>query len=214
MISQSIIDAQVAALLEGVPDGADLDEQQVILINYALRAGAAALDPAGALEWQNRALAAGISGEQLHEAVTLMSSIGVHTFFESSRQLARAAVPPEDWGPLDEERQQLWDKYVGSSTYWTAMEEEIPGFLESLLRMSPLVFGEFIRYVGIPFRTRLFSNLTKELISMAADACPAHQYLPGMRMHLKNAIRGGAGRLAIEHTMRIAAQSPGHVGVA
>ena len=74
-------------------------------------------------------------------------------------------------------------------------------------------FVAFIEFVGVPFRSRNVSTVTKEIISMAADACPAHQYLPGMRMHLRNALRMGAGRKAIEHAMRIAGESPGHVGV-
>lgn len=213
MISRETIDAQVAALLEDVPDGDDLDETQVILLNYALRVCGSALDVEGAAQWQGRALDAGISPAELHEVVTLMSAIGVHTFFEASRSLAAASQPADAWPPLDEHRQQLWDRYVGSTKYWTSMEQEIEGFLESLLRMSPEVFEAFIRYVGVPFRSGLVPNLTMELISMAADACPAHQYLPGMRMHLRNAVRGGAGRRAIERTMQIAAHSPAHVGV-
>lgn len=214
MINQATIDAQVQALLDGVPDGDDLDDLQVILLNYALRVCGSALDVEGASEWQRRALDAGVTTDELHEIVTLMSAIGVHTFFEASRALALASRPPGGWPPFDEHRQQLWDRYVGSRKYWTSMEQEIDGFLEALLRMSPEVFEAFISYVGIPFRSGLVSNLTMELISMAADACPAHQYLPGMRMHLRNAVHGGAGRRAIEHTMRIAAQSPSHVGVA
>lgn len=213
MISRETIDAQVAVLLVDVPDGDDLNETQVILLNYALRVCGSALDVEGAVQWQRRALDTGISPAELHEVVTLMSAIGVHTFFEASRSLAAASQPAGGWPPLDEHRQQLWDRYVGSTKYWTSMEQEIEGFLESLLRMSPEVFEAFIRYVGVPFRSGLVPNLTMELISMAADACPAHQYLPGMRMHLRNAVRGGAGRRAIEHTMQIAAHSPAHVGV-
>jgi alkylhydroperoxidase/carboxymuconolactone decarboxylase family protein YurZ len=138
----------------------------------------------------------------------------VHVFFESSRALAAMAEPAGGWGPLDGERQALWDTYVANRKYWSSMQTEIPGFLESLLRMSPRAFEAWIKFVGLPFQTRLVPNLTKELIAMASDACPAHQYLPGMRLHLRNALHGGAGRLAIEHTMRIAAASPGHVGVA
>jgi alkylhydroperoxidase/carboxymuconolactone decarboxylase family protein YurZ len=214
MISQNEIDRQVSALLEGVPDGDDLDAQQIILINYALRACSSVLDVAGANEWAARALATGVTTDQLHEVVTLQSAIGVHVFFESSRELASLARPAEGWGAFDYERQALWDTYVGNREYWTSMQTEIEGFLESLLWMSPSVFEAWMQFVGLPFKTRLVPNLTKELIAMASDACPAHQYLPGMRMHLRNAVRGGAGRLAIQHTLRIAAVSPSHVGVA
>jgi hypothetical protein len=214
MINQDEINRQVAELLAGVPDGADLDEQQIILINFALRACSSALDVKGASEWAERGVAAGITVDQLHEVVTLQSASGVHVFFESSRELAAMAEPAGGWGPWDDERRALWDKYVADRGYWRSMQIEIPGFLESLLRMSPSGFETWIKFVGLPFQTRLVSTVTKELIAMASDACPAHQYLPGMRMHLRNALYGGAGRLAVEHAMRIAAASPGHVGVA
>src|SRR5258705_4600964 len=81
MISQATIDAQVQALLDAVPDGEDLDDLQVILLNYALRVCGSALDVEGASEWQRRALDAGVTTDELHEIVTLMSAIGVHTFF-------------------------------------------------------------------------------------------------------------------------------------
>ncbi|MEU6643549.1 carboxymuconolactone decarboxylase family protein [Saccharomonospora sp. NPDC046836] len=213
MYDQARIDQEVDSLLQGVSLGDDLDDEQVILLSFGLRACATALDVGGADEWMKRGLAQGIAAEKFHEIVTLMSAIGVHVFFESSRALAAAIAPDDGWGAMDDRRQTLWDKYVGSRKYWTSMQAEIPGFLDALLRMSPEVFEAFITFVGIPFKSQNVPILTKEIISMAADACPSHQYLPGMRMHLKNAIRMGAGQRAIKHAMRIAAESPLHVGV-
>lgn len=214
MIDQNVIDAQVAELLDGVPDGEGLDERQVLLIGYGLRCTGSALDVAGTLEWQERALAFGISVEELQEVVTLQSSAGMHAYFESTRELAKAAEPRGGWGPFDAERQALWDRYVGTRRRWTSMQTEIPGFLEALLRLSPQAFEAFINYVKLPFASPAVDNLTHEMIAMASDASPAHQYLPGMRMHLRNAVQAGSGRLAIEHAMRLAAESPNHVGVA
>jgi hypothetical protein len=49
---------------------------------------------------------------------------------------------------------------------------------------------------------------------MAGDATPSHRYLPGMRLHLANAVRRGAGRTAILHALDLAAEAPAHPGVA
>jgi alkylhydroperoxidase/carboxymuconolactone decarboxylase family protein YurZ len=213
MIDEAEISAAVSALLEEVEDGEDLDPTQVLLINVALHTSAMALDADGAREWIGRALEAGVTSDQVQEVITLISGMGVHAFFEASRALAERAAPAGGWGPFDPERQAIWDRRIASTKYWTTMQEELPGFLESLLRMSPDAFEAFIDYVGLPFRSRHVSMITKELIGMAADACPAHIYLPGMRMHLRNAVRLGAGRVAIRHTMQIAAASPRMVGV-
>ncbi|OZE96797.1 hypothetical protein CH300_27905 [Rhodococcus sp. 15-1154-1] len=212
-VSQQQVDTQAARLLKGVPDGDGLTEIQVALIQFALRATSSSLDTLGSRRWAERAVAAGATFDQLHEIVTLQSSVGVHAFFESSRALASAARPEGGWPPLDEQRQHLWDKHIGGTKYWTTMQEEIPGFLESLLRMSPEAFEGFITYCGLPFRAQLVPNITKELISMASDAATAHRYLPGMRMHLRNAVRMGAGRAAIDHALRLGAESPSFIGV-
>jgi alkylhydroperoxidase/carboxymuconolactone decarboxylase family protein YurZ len=65
----------------------------------------------------------------------------------------------------------------------------------------------------VPWKSGHLPVLTKELISMAADASPTHRYLPGMRLHLANAIRLGAGRAAIAQVLDIAAAAPGHSGI-
>lgn len=213
MIGQDEIDEAVAALLEGVEDGPDLDEKQIHLLDVALHSSAMALDAQGARSSMERALEAGLTRDEIQEVITLVSGMGVHAFFESCRALAELSEPEGGWGPFDEERQRIWDEHIASTRYWATMQEELPGFLESLLWLSPQAFEAFIAYVGLPFRSKLVPILTKELIGMVADACPAHVYLPGMRMHLRNAIRLGAGRLAIEHAMRIAAASPAMVGV-
>lgn len=213
MVGQDVIDAEVSRLLDGVADGDPLSDRDVVLLRYALCVSSSALDLEGARRWRREALAMGVTPAELQEIITLQSAVGVHAFFEASRDLADATAPPEGWGPFDPERQQLWDRYVGSRSYWGSMHEEIHGFLEALLRLSPATFEAFIHYVAIPFKSTAVPNLLLEIISMASDACPAHQYLPGMRMHLKNAVRGGAGRRAIEGAMAVAAESPGHVGV-
>jgi alkylhydroperoxidase/carboxymuconolactone decarboxylase family protein YurZ len=212
MIPQTEIDRQAAALLDGVADGDGLDELTATIVGTAVRASAMALDVDGTREWMSRALALGATRDQLQEAVTLVSGMGVHAFFEASRTLD--ALTDAAAEPLDERRQGLWDQYVGTSNYWDTMRQEIPGFLESLLRMSPEAFEAFFVYCAVPFRSRNLTNLQKELISVAADASPSHRYLPGMRLHIRNALKLGAGRKAIEQVLRIAAASPEHRGVA
>ncbi|TFD45973.1 carboxymuconolactone decarboxylase family protein [Cryobacterium frigoriphilum] len=211
-VGQAEIDRQAAALMVGLPAGPPLDAMTETLIGLAIRASAMSLDVDGSRRYIERALAGGSTFAQVQEVITLVSGTGVHSFFEATRILDSLVTEPGA-PPWDDERQRLWDTYVGEGGRWATMQEEIPGFLAALNRMSPEAFEAFFLFCAVPWRSRHLSNLTKELISVAVDANPSHRYLPGMRLHLRNAIRLGAGRAALEHTLRIAAVGPAPHGV-
>lgn len=48
---------------------------------------------------------------------------------------------------------------------------------------------------------------------MAVDATPSHRYVPRMRLHLRNAVERGAGKVAILQALDIPARAPSHSGV-
>ena len=208
--AKSETNRQAEELLVGVPDGDGLTDLQIAYLQFAVNASATVLDTVAARKWAERTLALGATPEQLHEIVTLMSSIGVHAFFESTRLAAALTEPVGGRGAFDPDRQDLWDRHIGERRYWTAMREEIPGFLEALLWMDPDAFVGFLDFAGIPFRAGRVDTLTKEIISMAGDAATAHRYLPGMRMHLRNAVSRGCGAKGIRPALDIAAGSTEH----
>jgi alkylhydroperoxidase/carboxymuconolactone decarboxylase family protein YurZ len=210
-VTQDDIDAQAARLLADATEGEALDAVTRAVLEVALRASAMALDVAGTREGIHAALAVGATRDQLQEAITLVSGMGVHAFFEASRSLAEITdARPETW---DDRRQELWDRYVGDRAVWRTMKDEIPGFLEDLLALSPEAFEAFFAYCAVPFRSTHLTTLQKELISVAVDACPSHRYLPGMRMHIRNALSLGAGRTQIEDVLAVASSSPSPSGV-
>lgn len=213
-VTQEEIGSQAEALLSGVPEGAPLTDLQRSLLRFALDVSATTLDVAAAADRFGDAIHSGATPDQLQEIVTLQAAIGVHSFFEGSRIVALSAGPLASRGPFDPARQELWDRHIGDRRYWIAMREEIPGFLESLLWVSPEAFRAFIDFAGLPYRTGHVDTLTKELIGMASDASVSHRYLPGMRMHLRTALRMGAGSIAIREALDIAAASSPPVGVA
>ncbi|MFE5700017.1 carboxymuconolactone decarboxylase family protein [Rhodococcus koreensis] len=202
-------------LLGDVHEGPPLDEVTRVLIQIAVRAAVTAMDVDGTGRFIDEALDLGIDAAQIQEALTLVSGLGVHTLFESSRQLADA-VQRRAGGetvPLDEARRALWDRYVGTDPYWQRMETELPGFLDALLRMSPEAFEAFFGYCAVPWTTRALRGVTKELISLAVDSTPTHRYLPGFALHLKNALDLGAGSGAIREVIELSAAAPSHRGV-
>ena len=222
MVTLSDIREEATRLTQAADAGSVLDDLSCTLIAFAVRITVTTLDSEGARQQARLAIDLGASTDQLHEIVLLVSGLGVHSLFEGTRLVNDLSVPPAIAGsevagatpPLDEARQQLWDKWIGTDGYWQGFEREVPGFLATLLKASPQGFDAFFRYCAVPWKSAHLPVLTKELISMAVDAIPTHRFLPGMRLHLGNAMKLGAGRAMVMKALEIAAAAPEHPGVA
>ena len=213
MIDLNDIRNDALGLVFGAVDGTPLDTLTAELIAFAVSISVTALDEQGARTHATNALAAGATPEQLHEVSLLVAGLGVHSLFVGTRLIA-SLTPSQSVEPaLDVGRQKLWDQWVGNDKYWKNFEREIPGFMRDLLEASPAGFDAFFRFCAVPWQNPQVSPLCKELIAMATDATPTHRYMPGMRLHLNNALKLGSGRLPILQALEIASRAPGHVGI-
>lgn len=216
MLELNDIHAYVALALQGVESGQPLADVDAALVGLAVRASPSALDRDGIREYATIALDRGASPEQVHETLMIVSGLGVHTLMVGSNALAGVLRERGDMAidaPLDEQRKRLWGAHVGDNPFWGRMEQELPGFLDSLLRQSPEAFEAFFEYCAVPWRTGAVRPVVKELISLATDATPTHRFMPGLKLHLANAIKLGAGRAEIMQTLAIAMSAPGHMGI-
>ncbi len=216
MTSLEDVRSEAIALLQGVARGERLDAMTEALVGLAVHASVANLDTDAIERFGAKALDAGATGAQVHEVLVLVSGLGVHTLMEGSSRVARLLAARGDVAfeaPLDARSSALWEQYVGSSGYWDAMENEAPGFLAALLRQSPEAFQAFFQYCAVPWKSGALGRATKELASIAVDATPQHRYLPGVRLHLRNAIALGVGSAAILGALDIAAAAAPHPGV-
>lgn len=206
--------AEVEHLIAGLKEGAGLDTRSRAFIEYGVRICVTCLDVDGADRWAERALAAGATAEQLEEISLFVSGVGMHALIEGSRSLARVLGSRGERLPdRDAARDELWDRYRAGGSFWTAFDAHMPGFLDTLVRLSPEGFAGFMAFGAIPAATGHVEPLVKELIAVAADATPTHRYLPGLRAHLEQAIRHGATRTTVLETLDIAAAAPEHRGV-
>jgi alkylhydroperoxidase/carboxymuconolactone decarboxylase family protein YurZ len=215
-ITVDAVRAEALTLLDGVGEGEDLDARAAALIGLAVHASVSALDGEGIEQKIRQSLDAGATSAQVHETLVVVSGLGVHTLMEGSRRVAAILRERGDTsldGPLDDNRAALRTRLQGDDPYWHDFEREVPGFLDALLRLSPEAYEAFFAYCAVPWRTGTVRGQVKELMSMASDATPTHRYLPGMRMHLANAVRLGAGRNAVLQALDIAAAAPLHPGV-
>lgn len=212
MIEITDIRNEALGLLAEAPEGALLSAVTAELVAFATHISVTSLDEAGARTHAAKALALGATAAQLHEVALLVSGLGVHSLFVGTR-LIDSLAPDSGLQTLDVERQTLWDKWVGADRYWDKFEREVPGFLKALLRASAAGFDAFFRYCAVPWQNPQLTPLSKELIALATDATPTHRFMPGMRLHLRNALKLGAGRTEILQVLDIAGHTAGHAGV-
>jgi alkylhydroperoxidase/carboxymuconolactone decarboxylase family protein YurZ len=208
--------AEALALAADIPAGEPLDPLAAALIRLGVAVSVTCLDRTAIIGTVEGAFDAGASVSQVQEIIALVSGLGVHSLMASALTVLDAAARREllDSGaPLDPERQALWDSHVGENPFWVGFSTELPGFLEAMLRLSPDIFTSFFAYCALPWASGTVRARIKELVAMACDASPTHRFRPGFRVHLKNAIKLGVGRRAIEQTLDIAAAAPGHTGV-
>jgi alkylhydroperoxidase/carboxymuconolactone decarboxylase family protein YurZ len=199
--------ALARTMAANAPEGGALNPQAAQLLAFAVAASVTSLDVTAMERAARLALDAGATTAQLHEVLTLVSGLGVHTLMVGSPLLARIARERGDTdidNEPDARREALWRANVGDDPFWARMQAEVPGFLDSLLRLSPQTFEEFFRYCALPWATRSVRAVTKELIAMAVDATPTHRFAPGFRLHLANALQLGASRCEVEHSLDIA----------
>jgi alkylhydroperoxidase/carboxymuconolactone decarboxylase family protein YurZ len=207
---------EALTLLRGVAQGDPVDDATAALIGLGVRACVTSLDMEGSRIYAEMALDAGATPDQVHDVLVLVSGVGVHTLEQGSREIAgvlRARGELDAGTPLDGRRARLWERYVARDPYWDRVEREVPGFLDALVRLAPEAFEAFFRYCGVPWRSNAVRAVTKELVCVAVDATPTHRYLPGLRVHLANAVRLGAGRAAVLQALDIAAAAPPHRGL-
>ncbi|MBD1587909.1 carboxymuconolactone decarboxylase family protein [Pseudomonas typographi] len=206
----------VRAQLGGVEEGDGLSARTRALINLAVHVSPATLAMKGSEHFMRMALAEGSTVEQVHEVLLLVSGLGVHTLMAGTTLMGRLL---RQWGDpmmssaLDARKLALVQKYVGDDPYWDTVEQAFPGFIDSLLRLSSEGFEAFFVYCAVPWKGGALRGLTKELISVAVDATPSHRFMPGIRLHVSNALKLGAGRKALLQALEIAANSPVHPGV-
>jgi alkylhydroperoxidase/carboxymuconolactone decarboxylase family protein YurZ len=216
MLNYEAIEAEIIRLTPDDSKDSGLDHLTEEFIRLAVSASVTNLNLDQSEHSISNCLELGASGEQIQEILTLISGLGVHTLMETALMLVRQLRKKGDEfidAPLDPYRLGLWEKYVGTNAYWLKFEEEVPGFLNSILRLSPDTFEAFFIYCSIPWRSNYLPALTKELVSLAVDTSTTHRYWPGFKLHLNNAIKLGANRHMLLTTIQIAKSSTLHHGI-
>lgn len=205
------LNKEAGVRLIDVEPGEELEPLTRALVRLAVSLSVTSLDRTAIDEALASAFECGASTEQVQEIVALVAALGVHSIMASATSVMRHAASQGRIDPssaLEARSQALWDRHVGNDAYWQQFSRHFPGFLDAMLRISPDLFAGFFDFCAIPWKSRAVPALTKELAAMACDAAPTHVFVPGLWLHLENALKLGAGRRQILEALHIGASAP------
>lgn len=176
-----------------------LEDKVKEFIYIAADAAATHLYVPGIQQHLQKALEFGAIREELMEVLELTSTLGIHACNLGVPLLLEVL---EEEGlrqgpvPLDERREKLKADFVNNRGYWHDT-------WEGLLELDPELFEAYLDFSSVPWRTGVLEPKIKELIYCAFDASATHLYLPGLKLHMRNAIRYGATAEEIMEVLEI-----------
>ena len=176
-----------------------LDDKVKAFVAITACAAATHLYAPGVAQHIRAALRAGATRAELVEVIQLASTVGIHA--------ANVGVPVllevlEEEGkrpgpaPLDARRTALKESFIENRGYWHSSWE---GFLE----LDPELFETYVAFSSVPWREGVLEPKVKEFMYCAFDAAATHLYVPGLKLHMRNALRYGATAEEIMEVLEI-----------
>ncbi|KAK4239523.1 Metallo-hydrolase/oxidoreductase [Achaetomium macrosporum] len=182
------------------------------LISLAVDSAATHLYAPGIRKHVSAALKEGASVDEVLEVIELSSTLGIHAcnigvplLVEVLKEEGKFAE--EITRPYDENQERLKKEFTDKRGYWHA-------FWEDFLRLDPEFFEAYLNFSSVPWTKRLDGSSSegrgalgpkmKELIYCAFDAASTHLYVPGLKLHMKNALGYGASPQEILEVLEIA----------
>ena len=146
------------------------------------------------------ALGHGATPGEIMEVLELTSTLGIHAC-NIGVPLLMEVLEEEGLrdgpAPLDEYRERLKERFVRNRGYWHS-------FWDGLLELDPELFEAYLEFSSVPWRTGTLEPKVKELVYCAFDVSATHLYAPGLKVHLRNAVRYGATVAEIMEVFEIA----------
>jgi alkylhydroperoxidase/carboxymuconolactone decarboxylase family protein YurZ len=103
---------------------------------------------------------------------------------------------PTDTQFTEAETAALKDEFIKVRGYWNRVWDD-------MLRFDPAFFKAYLDLSSTPWRSGPLEPKVKELIYIALDASPTHLYEPGLRIHVRNALKLGATAAEIVEVLEL-----------
>ena len=169
------------------------------LIGLAASAAATHLYAPGVRRNARAAIDAGATREELSEVLALTATLGIHAcnigvpLLLEVLEETGARTGPE---PLSEHQERLKADFTRDRGYWHS-------FWDGILELDPELFEGYLDFSAYPWREGVLEPKMKEFVYCAFDAAATHLYVPGLRMHMKNALGYGATKEELMEVLEI-----------
>jgi len=95
-----------------------------------------------------------------------------------------------------ESKNELKSEFIKNRGYWSE-------FWEDVLELDASFFAAYSKFSSIPAKNDALSAKIREFIYIAIDASTTHLYLPGLKLHMENALALGATRDEIMEVLEL-----------
>jgi alkylhydroperoxidase/carboxymuconolactone decarboxylase family protein YurZ len=169
------------------------------LVELTVNAAATHLHVPEILPSLRRALDAGATPGQILEVLELSATVGIHAMNIGVPLLVEVLEERGRTEPagLDADQQRLKEWFTGERGYWHE-------FWDEMLELDPEMFEAYTEFSTVPWRSGTLSPAEKELIYISYDIAATHLYVPGTKLHIRNALDHGATVGQVLEVMEIA----------
>ena len=176
-----------------------LDDRMRCLVELTVNAATTHLNLAEIDPSLRRALDAGATPAEVLECLELAATVGIHAMNIGVPLLVqvleeRGRVGP---APLSAEQERLKEWFTRERGYWHP-------FWDEMLELDPEMFEAYTEFSTVPWRTGVLSPAEKELVYISYDIAATHLYVPGTKLHIRNALDHGATVGQVLEVMEIA----------
>lgn len=177
-----------------------LDDKTKEFIFIAVDAAATHMYAPGVRQHIAAALRLGATPDEIMEVIELTSTLGIHAMNIGVPILVQVL---EEKGlragpaPLDANQERIKAEFTENRGYWHS-------FWDEMLELDPELFEAYTEFSSVPWKSGTLSPKVKELVYIAFDTAATHLYVPGLKLHIENAVGYGATAQEILEVMEIA----------
>jgi alkylhydroperoxidase/carboxymuconolactone decarboxylase family protein YurZ len=174
----------------GVPFGKNrLEDKVKEFIYIAVDSAATHMFAPGVRQHVRRAIELGATEAEVMEVLELTATLGIHAcnigvplLVEVLKERGEADLPSIEGDPL---RSRLKAEFEAKRGYWHQ-------FWDEFLQVDPELFEAYLGFSGHPWENGVLEPKVKEFVYTAFDASATHLYIPGLKLHMRNALGLGA----------------------
>ncbi|MET0806651.1 MAG: carboxymuconolactone decarboxylase family protein [Lacisediminihabitans sp.] len=133
------------------------------------------------------ALDLGATPREIVEVLELAATLGIHTMNIGVPLLVEVLEERgrTEAAPLNDYLERLKAEFTEVRGYWHE-------FWNEMLELDPEMFEAYTEFSTVPWKTGTLTPAEKELIYISYDIAATHLYVPGTKLHIRNALNHGA----------------------